>query len=101
MRLMVFFDLPVKQKEQRREANRFRNFLLSDGYDMIQLSVYSRVCRGQEAVEKHMNRLHSRLPPEGCVRALQITEKQYCRMKIMIGDPKPAEKKGPQQLLLF
>ena len=28
MRLLVFFDLPVKTKDDQREANRFRNFLL-------------------------------------------------------------------------
>ena len=35
MRIMVFFDLPVKTKTQRREATRFRNFLLMDGYHII------------------------------------------------------------------
>lgn len=51
MRLLVFFDLPVKTKDDQREANRFRNFLLRDGYDRVQLSVYARVCRGPENVE--------------------------------------------------
>ena len=39
MRIMVFFDLPVKTKAQRREATRFRNFLLADGYHLLQYSV--------------------------------------------------------------
>lgn len=52
MRIMVFFDLPVKTKTQRREATRFRNFLLMDGYHMLQYSVYARVCNGMDAVEK-------------------------------------------------
>ena len=43
MRILVFFDLPVKTKKERREAARFRNFLLTDGYHMIQYSVYARV----------------------------------------------------------
>lgn len=101
MRLMVFFDLPVKKKEQRREASRFRNFLHHDGYDMVQLSVYSRVCRGQDAVDKHLLRLNGHLPPEGCVRVLQVTEQQYSRMKILVGLAKPAELRAVQQLLLF
>lgn len=101
MRLFVFFDLPVKRKEQRRNANRFRNFLLHDGYHMIQLSVYSRVCRGQEAVEKHMLRLRASLPPEGCVRALRVTEKQYSQMEILVGKAKTAEKIATRELLLF
>ena len=57
MRMMVFFDLPVKTKRQRRVATRFRNFLLKDGYFMVQYSVYCRVCNGLDAVEKHKQRI--------------------------------------------
>ncbi len=57
MRIMVFFDLPVQTKAQRREATRFRSFLLNDGYHMIQYSVYARVCNGADAVEKHRRRI--------------------------------------------
>ena len=60
MRLLVFFDLPVKTKDDQREANRFRNFLLRDGYDRVQLSVYARVCRGPENVETHIRRLQKK-----------------------------------------
>ncbi|MFN8985285.1 MAG: CRISPR-associated endonuclease Cas2, partial [Burkholderiales bacterium] len=38
MRLMVFFDLPVVKKEDRRAYTVFRRFLLNDGYDMLQFS---------------------------------------------------------------
>ena len=101
MRLLVFFDLPVKTKEERREAALFRKFLLADGYDMVQLSVYARVCRGPEAVETHSRRLANNLPPTGCVRMLQVTDQQYGRMKILVGTLKPQEKTAPVQLLLF
>lgn len=101
MRLLVFFDLPVKEKEDQREANRFRNFLLRDGYDRVQLSVYARICRGPENVETHIRRLKHNLPPRGCVRLLQVTEKQYGRMLLLVGDMPPMEKKAATQLLLF
>ena len=92
MRLLVFFDLPVKTKDDQREANRFRNFLLRDGYDRVQLSVYARVCRGPENVETHIRRLQKNLPPHGCVRLLQVTEKQYGRMRLLVGDMPVMEK---------
>src|SRR5690348_18130879 len=57
--LFVFFDLPVKTKTQRRDATRFRNFLIQEGFDMIQLSVYVRVCRGQDRSEEHTSELQS------------------------------------------
>ena len=77
MRMLVFFDLPVKTKEQRRAATRFRNFLLGDGYYMVQFSVYARICCGMDSVESHRQRLHRAVPPHGSVRLLVITEKQY------------------------
>lgn len=58
MRMLVFFDLPVKTREQRRAATRFRNFLLGDGYYMVQYSVYTRICNGMDAVAVHKNRLY-------------------------------------------
>ena len=82
---MVFFDLPVKSARERREASRFRKFLLTDGYHMIQYSVYARVCNGMDAVNKHRNRLRSNLPDNGSVRLLVITEKQYESIEILLG----------------
>ena len=101
MWLFVFFDLPVGTKPERAAANRFRNFLKNDGYMMIQFSVYARVCRGGEAVEKHISRLKKSLPSRGSVRALQVTERQYARMKILIGEQKKNERVAKEQLLLL
>lgn len=42
--LVVIFDLPVTTAEARREYTQFRDFLLNDGYLMIQFSVYARPC---------------------------------------------------------
>lgn len=101
MWLMVFFDLPVKTKEQRRSATQFRNFLLNDGYMMLQYSVYSRTCCAQDAVDKHLRRALDHLPQTGSVRGLQVTDKQYSRMKILLGNQMAEETKGGQQLLFF
>ncbi len=99
--LFVFFDLPVGTKKERRDATRFRNFLKDDGYMMLQLSVYSRVCRGEEAVDKHVQRVTKRLPSKGSVRALQVTDKQYARMKLLLGEAGKNEKVAPKQLVLL
>jgi CRISPR-associated protein Cas2 len=60
--LFVFFDLPVTQKAERQAATRFRNFLLKDGYMMVQFSVYARICNGQDRLDKHLQRIHRNLP---------------------------------------
>ena len=48
MRMLVFFDLPVVTKTHRRAYTVFRRFLLNDGYDMIQFSVYGRILNGND-----------------------------------------------------
>ena len=101
MWLMVFFDLPVGTKAQRRRATRFRNVLKNDGFMMLQFSVYARICRGQDAVDKHVRRVRSNLPKEGSVRTLQITDKQYGRMELMLGLAQKTERFGPDQLVLL
>ena len=65
MRLLVFFDLPVVSKEDRRIYQRFRKFLLADGYDMLQFSVYSRIVNGEDGVDKHLKRLGKNIPGKG------------------------------------
>jgi CRISPR-associated protein Cas2 len=100
--MLVFFDLPVVTKTDRRAYTVFRRFLLNDGYDMIQFSVYGRILNGNDAVQKHMQRLLSNLPPEGSVRVLTVTEKQFASMKLLVGMPLFQEKKvSANQIALF
>lgn len=102
MRLMVFFDLPTITKADKRAYTLFRRFLLKDGYDMIQWSVYGRVTNGSDDTETHLKRLATNLPPAGSVRCLQISEKQFANIKLMVGTAKLQEKKvNAAQLLLF
>lgn len=101
MRMIVFFDLPTLTKTDRRNASRLRNFLIKDGYIMLQLSVYSRICKGKDDVEKHAKRLKSLISMEGSVRLLVVTEKQYASMEILVGTKKKEEELGEKQLLLF
>ncbi len=101
MWLFVFFDLPVGTKPQRNEATRFRNFLKDDGFMMLQFSVYARVCRGEDGALKHVARVTRNLPTSGSVRALQVTDRQYGKMRLLLGERKPTEKAGSAQLVLL
>lgn len=102
MRILILFDLPVTTAEARREATRFRKFLLNDGYHMLQYSVYARICNGADAVEKHRTRVKQHLPDNGAIRMLVITEKQYEAIDILLG--KLTEADAPfqsEQLTIF
>ncbi len=102
MRMLVFFDLPVVTRAERRAYTQFRRFLLNDGFDMIQFSVYGRILNGRDAEEKHMQRVIANLPPEGSVRVLTLTETQFASMKLLVGLPLFQERQvGASQMLLF
>ena len=91
MRLLVLFDLPVKTKADKKAYVRFHKFLVRDGYDMIQYSVYGRICNNPESIEKHVFRLKAHAPPNGSVRYMQVTEKQFTSMQVLVGEKKPKE----------
>ena len=102
MRILVLFDLPVVTRAERRAYTIFRRFLINDGYDMIQFSIYGRILNGNDAGKKHMKRLVDNLPPAGSVRCLSVTEKQFASMKLLVGLPLFQEKAvKAQQMLLF
>lgn len=86
MRLLVMFDLPVTGKEERKAAAQFRNFLLKDGYYMMQFSVYVRIGNGIDGVNKHKMRLLRELPRTGSVRSLVVTERQFENMEFLVGE---------------
>src|SRR3954454_9967397 len=99
MWLFVFFDLPVGTKLQRRDATRFRNFLKDDGFMMLQYSVYARVCRAEDGALKHVARVTRNLPGKGSVRSLQVTDRQYGRMRLLLGQATKTESLGSRQMV--
>ena len=101
--LVVAFDLPVGTPAQRRRATQFRNFLLDDGYQMVQWSVYARACVTFARQETHLARVKEHLPPEGSVRALFVTRAQWERSFVINGFPGREETPEdlPEQILLW
>lgn len=101
MRLLVMFDLPVTTAVQRRAATRFRNFLLNDGYSMMQFSIYVRLCNGADAINKHRLRVQDAVPAQGAVRMMAVTERQFAGMEILTGAPQPLDQSAESSQLQF
>jgi len=101
MWLFAMFDLPVDSKEARRRYTRFRNELLKDGFTMLQFSVYARYCPSEEASQVHRLRVRRALPPEGHVRLLSVTDRQFGKMAVYYGRKRAEPEKPPAQLMLF
>lgn len=96
-----FFDLPTETKENRRDAAVFRNDLLNDGFTMFQYSVYLRHCASMENAQVHMKRVEQKVPPEGNVSILCITDKQFGDIKVFRAQKKKDPPAHYQQLELF
>ena len=93
MWVIVLFDLPTTSKIETKNYTRFRSHLLKDGFSMMQYSVYSRHCASEENAKVHCNRITSVLPPDGEVRMVRITDKQFGKIEIYYGKKrKPTEK---------
>ncbi|WP_081910507.1 CRISPR-associated endonuclease Cas2 [Thermopetrobacter sp. TC1] len=101
MWMLVMFDLPVNTPQAQREATRFRQFLLDRGFEMNQFSVYMRFCGGQKTFEAHVKAIEQNLPSGGDVQILQITDKQYERIRVYSGQTRRQARKNPNQLALF
>lgn len=99
MRMIVFFDLPVGTAGERKAATKFRNFLVKDGYHMVQYSVYTRICNGSDSVDMHEARLKQHIPKKGSIRLLTITEKQYESIHVLLGEPTFDDTKEATELI--
>lgn len=104
--ILVMFDLPVTTDNQRRDATKFRKFLLDDGYMMSQYSAYLRPCVSYEHIEKHTDRVRQAAPHEGYVRIMFFTDKQFELSINIIGDGtdtgnREVEPEMPAQILFW
>lgn len=92
MRLVIFFDLPMTTKKEKRVYSRFRKYLIKNGYMMMQYSVYCKIFPNRDAAVKHVAILRKNVPHDGQIRLLMVTEKQYSKIEIIVGGKSNQEK---------
>ena len=107
---VIYIDLPPGQTATRsfitpqatiKNADIY--FLIDDGYQMIQYSVYARACVTFARQETHLGRVKQNLPEEGSVRALFVTRAQWERSFVIQGSPASASEaeEMPDQIQLW
>ena len=101
MWIFVMFDLPVATRTEARAATKFREYLLDEGFERSQFSIYARFCNGKEQFESYMRRIESHLPATGDVHVLGFTDRQYEGIVRFSGRRRQGSKKNPDQLALF
>lgn len=88
MRVLVFYDLPVEDGEDRLNYSRFHRYLVKNGFLMLQESVYCKLALNQTAVDAIMANLRKNKPPAGLIQVLCVTEKQFSRCEFILGEMK-------------
>lgn len=101
MRVLVFFDLPVLTSENRRAYAKFRRFLLKNGFLMLQESVYCKLALNSSAVNAIVDNVHKNKPEEGLIQLLTVTEKQYAKMDIILGQVKSEVRDTDERLVIL
>jgi CRISPR-associated protein Cas2 len=101
MWLLAMFDLPVDKPEFRREYTQFRKALLKDGFTMLQYSIYVHYVRSEESEEVHRRRVSRELPSHGQVRVISVTDRQFEKMEVYVGQKREKVEDPPHQLMLF
>jgi CRISPR-associated protein Cas2 len=101
MWMMVLFDLPVLTPAERKAATGFRQFLLDQGFEMAQFSVYMKHCTGKEQTEALTRRIGKSVPVTGKINILTFTDKQYENIVCFDGRIREPTRKNPEQFVLF
>ena len=86
MRVIVFFDLPTLTTSQRRTYRNFRKFLITSGFYMMQESVYCKIALNAVAADAVIKNVKLNLPSDGLVQLLTVTERQFSRMEVLVGE---------------
>ena len=101
MWILVMFDLPTDTKPQRKAAGKFRNFLLDEGYERSQFSVYARFANGKESLAAKIRKIERNLPESGDIQILNFTDRQYRDIVHFSDQGRQGRRKNPDQLVLF
>lgn len=86
MRSLLFFDLPTLTDKDRRMYRKFVKELKKLGFYMLQESVYVKMSIDHQIMDSTIQKVKSISPSKGNVMILNVTEKQFSQLNIIIGE---------------
>lgn len=101
MRVIVMFDLPTLTSEDKREYRKFRKFLLSNGFVMMQQSVYSKLALNGTVANTIRRNIRGNTPKDGLVQMITVTEKQFNKMEFLVGEHQSDTLDSDERLVIF
>lgn len=86
MRMLLFFDLPVVESEDRSAYYKFVKNLKKIGFYMLQFSVYVKALTNQSEYNRIEQKISLILPKKGNIIIIRLTEKQFADMIYLTGE---------------
>lgn len=85
MRIIVMYDLDMSTPELQKQYTHFHKWLVQKGYFMMQYSIYMKPINAMTKRDYEINALKVKLPHNGNIRVLTVTESQYQNMVFLRG----------------
>lgn len=101
MRVIIMFDLPTKTKQDIKNYNKFRKYLIKTGFYMMQESIYCKLTLNATAAELLMKQIRFNKPPAGLVQMMVITEKQFSKIEYLVGEKRSDVIDSDERLLFL
>ena len=85
MRIILFYDLAMKEVNDLKSYTKFRKWLIKRGYIMLQYSIYVKVVNASTKLKYEITAIKKVLPKHGHVRVLSVSDAQYGNMQVLSG----------------
>lgn len=86
LRLLCMFDIPMETTREKKDYRIFRKTLLENGFTMMQYSIYYRTLPNRSALKKFEDILKKKVPKNGNIRLIYVTENQFQDMLLLSGN---------------
>lgn len=99
MWVFTTFDLPVKTKNEKKAYSHFKNTLLRLGFSRLQYSVYVESVSSRREDFVLRGRIRREIPEKGEVRIFSLTDTQFKKMGVFIGNHQRSPESPTNQFL--
>lgn len=93
--------MPTESLDDKRNYRKFRKFLITSGFLMMQESVYCKLALNQTVANTVSAQVRKNVPPEGNIQMLIVTERQFARMEYLVGERQDSVIENDETLVIL
>ena len=84
--ILLFFDLPVLTASERHNYQHFVKNIKKEGFVSLQKSIYIKQIGNIKTKQQDIRKISNMSPSEGTIYALTLSQDQFARMNIILGE---------------